>query len=106
MTPGDADSALTIGAVDVNGIVADFSGYGPNAAGQVKPDVCAMGVATIIFNGGSAPFSPPAMALLFPPHKWPDGLPACGKQTHHLHQHKYGVLLFNAPALTAHLHHS
>ena len=56
MTPGDADSALTIGAVDVNGIVADFSGYGPNAAGQVKPDVCAMGVATIIFNGGSAPF--------------------------------------------------
>ncbi len=51
LTPGDADSALTIGSVDVGGIVAPNSGYGPNAAGQVKPDVCAMGQAAAIFSG-------------------------------------------------------
>ncbi|MFI5195975.1 MAG: S8 family peptidase [Chitinophagales bacterium] len=50
MTPGDADSALTIGAVSQSGIVANFSGYGPNAAGQVKPDVCGMGLSAAIFN--------------------------------------------------------
>ena len=50
MTPGDADSALTIGAVDISGTIASFSGFGPNAAGQIKPDVCAMGVNTILFN--------------------------------------------------------
>lgn len=49
-TPGDADSALTIGAVDITGTPASFSSYGPNAAGQVKPDVCGMGVAANIFS--------------------------------------------------------
>ena len=43
LTPGDADSALTIGATDVSGNAATLSGYGPNAAGQVKPDVCTAG---------------------------------------------------------------
>ncbi|MES2703494.1 MAG: S8 family serine peptidase [Bacteroidota bacterium] len=43
LTPGDADSALTIGNVDLSGNVAANSGYGPNAAGQVKPDVCVLG---------------------------------------------------------------
>jgi serine protease AprX len=42
-TPGDANSALTVGAVSSSGAPASFSGYGPNAAGQVKPDVCALG---------------------------------------------------------------
>jgi serine protease AprX len=43
LTPGDADSALTIGATDAEGDIASFSGYGPNAAGAIKPDVCADG---------------------------------------------------------------
>jgi serine protease AprX len=50
LTPGDADSALTIGSVDPSGIPAPNSGYGPNAAGQVKPDVCGMGQPANIFN--------------------------------------------------------
>jgi serine protease AprX len=51
LTPGDADSALTIGSVDVAGVVAPNSGYGPNAAGQIKPDVCGMGQAAAVFYG-------------------------------------------------------
>lgn len=50
LTPGDADSALTIGSVDISGTNAPNSGYGPNAAGQVKPDVCAMGQPGSIFT--------------------------------------------------------
>lgn len=53
LTPGDADSALTVGAVNSSGIPASFSGYGPNAAGVTKPDVCAQGVATMVFLPGN-----------------------------------------------------
>ena len=50
LTPGDADSALTIGSTDNNGIVSGFSGFGPNAAGVMKPDVSAMGTAAAVLN--------------------------------------------------------
>ena len=50
LTPGDADSALTIGAADATGNVYYISGYGPNAAGQIKPDVCGMGASAAIIN--------------------------------------------------------
>ncbi len=51
LTPGDADSALTIGATNYESYSpAAFSGYGPNAAGQIKPDVCAMGMSVTICN--------------------------------------------------------
>lgn len=43
LTPGDADSALTIGNVLATKIPATSSGTGPNAAGHIKPDVCALG---------------------------------------------------------------
>ena len=47
--PGDADSTLTVGAVSVDGIVGDFSSYGPTSDGRIKPEVCAVGVhATIV----------------------------------------------------------
>lgn len=41
--PGDADSILTVGAVDMQGMIAGFSSYGPSADGRVKPEVCAVG---------------------------------------------------------------
>ena len=50
LTPGDADSALTIGSVDNAGNNAVTSGYGPNAAGQIKPDVCDMGHYASVFS--------------------------------------------------------
>lgn len=50
LTPGDADSVLTIGSVDATGTNASNSGYGPNAAGIIKPDVCGMGESAAVFS--------------------------------------------------------
>lgn len=53
--PGDADSALTVGAVTPAGGAAGFSSPGPNAAGRVKPDVSLQGApAVVLFGGGAA----------------------------------------------------
>ncbi|WP_440132703.1 S8 family peptidase [Chitinophaga sancti] len=43
LTPGDADNVLTVGAVDADGRLADFSGHGPTADGRIKPDVVSLG---------------------------------------------------------------
>ncbi|MFF5444023.1 S8 family serine peptidase [Streptomyces sp. NPDC012888] len=46
-SPGSADAALTVGAVDGADVLADFSGTGPRVGdGAVKPDVTAPGVDT------------------------------------------------------------
>ncbi|MCC7051391.1 MAG: S8 family peptidase, partial [Bacteroidia bacterium] len=53
-TPADADSALAVGAVDENGIVAAFSSRGPAPNGAVKPNVMAMGKdATVVDPSGT-----------------------------------------------------
>ena len=44
ITPADADSVLSVGAVSSNGSIASFSSHGPTSDGRVKPEVCAMGV--------------------------------------------------------------
>lgn len=49
-TPADADSILSVGAVDVAGEIAEFSSYGPSADGRVKPEVCAVGAGTALIN--------------------------------------------------------
>ncbi len=41
--PGDADSALTVGAVYNSGTKVGFSSIGPTADGRIKPDVMAQG---------------------------------------------------------------
>ncbi|MFH8488269.1 S8 family peptidase [Streptomyces longisporoflavus] len=44
-SPGSADAALTVGAVDDNDVLADFSSQGPRVGdGAIKPDVTAPGV--------------------------------------------------------------
>lgn len=53
ITPGDADSAFTVGAVDTLGRIGSFSSYGPNSSGQVKPDVSAVGWLAIVANSFS-----------------------------------------------------
>jgi subtilisin family serine protease len=45
--PADADSILSVGAVDRNGLRASFSSIGPSSDLRIKPDVAAMGLATI-----------------------------------------------------------
>jgi len=42
--PSDADSILSIGAVDSVGTIASFSSRGPTYDGRMKPEVCAKGV--------------------------------------------------------------
>ena len=49
-TPADADSVLTVGAVDVDKNIAAFSSFGPSADGRVKPEVCAMGKRTQLIH--------------------------------------------------------
>lgn len=50
LTPGDAFGALTVGAVDAQGIIAPFSSHGPTYDGRIKPDLCARGVGTYSAN--------------------------------------------------------
>ncbi len=46
--PADGDSVLAVGAVDARGSLAAFSSIGPSADRRVKPDVSAMGQATVV----------------------------------------------------------
>ena len=49
-TPADADSILSVGAVNKDRAIANFSSFGPTADGRVKPEVCAMGEGTCLIN--------------------------------------------------------
>ena len=71
LTPADADSVITVGAVDVLGNVANFSSYGPSSDGRVKPTVASVGVATAISSatgpivgGNGTSYATPNMAGL------------------------------------------
>jgi len=46
ITPADADSVISVGAVRQNGMIASFSSHGPTSDGRIKPEVCALGVNT------------------------------------------------------------
>lgn len=45
--PADADSILSVGAVDSGGVYAVFSSQGPTADGRIKPDVAAQGIGVL-----------------------------------------------------------
>ena len=68
LTPGDADSALTGGAVNATRTIAGFSSPGPNSSGRVKPDVCTLGDPAAVFgsvgvtSGSGTSFSTPQLA--------------------------------------------
>jgi subtilisin family serine protease len=58
VSPADADSVLTIGAVGSSRQPAGFSSPGPNAAGRVKPDVCLQGdPAAVLITGNGVGYS-------------------------------------------------
>ncbi|MGZ6523332.1 MAG: S8 family serine peptidase [Bacteroidia bacterium] len=46
--PGDADTILTVGAVDSTGLIASFSSRGPTFDGRIKPNTCAQGVDAVV----------------------------------------------------------
>jgi subtilisin family serine protease len=69
--PGDADSIVTVGAVDKFGGYASFSSTGPTSDGRVKPDVAGQGQGTffqytdsnLVYGNGTS-FSAPIIAGL------------------------------------------
>ena len=67
--PSDAEHVLCIGAVDLNGVHASFSGYHPPGLNDVKPNIVAMGRQTVfassdstISRGNGTSFSSPILA--------------------------------------------
>ena len=44
IAPADADSVISVGAVNRDGTIANFSSRGPTYDGRTKPEVCALGV--------------------------------------------------------------
>ena len=71
VAPADADSVLSVGAVNSVGTIANFSSFGPTSDGQIKPDVVSVGQGTFLSttsgtvgtNSGTS-FSGPNMAGL------------------------------------------
>lgn len=57
-TPADADSVLSVGAVDSNSVVASFSSRGPTADGQIKPEVVARGVRNYVASATTLAYGP------------------------------------------------
>lgn len=71
ITPADADSIISVGAVNVSGQVAPFSSYGPSSDGRVKPTVASVGWGTAISSttgpivaGNGTSFATPNLAGL------------------------------------------
>ena len=52
--PADADSIITVGAVDANQSIVGFSSIGPTEDGRLKPDVMAQGLASVVANSNGA----------------------------------------------------
>lgn len=84
--PADADSAVTVGAVDLSGTILASSSRGPTYDGRIKPDVVAQGVLVATLNwqnpagpaaaagtSASAPLVAGASALILQRH--PDWSP-------------------------------
>lgn len=70
-TPADADSILSVGAVDATGVPGNFSSYGPTSDGRIAPTVASVGVNTFISNaagsiitGNGTSFAAPNLAGL------------------------------------------
>ena len=53
--PADADSVLTVGAVNGTGQLYNITCWGPNSAGKVKPNVMSVGQGTILANTAGNP---------------------------------------------------
>jgi len=69
--PADVDSVLSVGATTIDKSYAAFSSVGPNAIGQQKPDVSAVGSGTVFGNssgnvatGNGTSYSSPLIAGL------------------------------------------
>lgn len=55
LCPGDAESVITVGAVDRTDLIAGFSSRGPTSDGRVKPDVSNVGVSVMSAKANGNP---------------------------------------------------
>lgn len=71
IAPADADSVISVGAVDAFNVSPGFSSHGPTADGRIKPEVLARGVATFLagtdsthdfISGSGTSFATPLVA--------------------------------------------
>lgn len=46
ITPADADFVMSVGSVNADGVLSNFSSRGPTYDGRIKPEICAMGSST------------------------------------------------------------
>ncbi len=53
LAPSDADGLIAVGAIDPDGLVAEFSSRGPTADGRIKPDIAAPGQNIWVADPGS-----------------------------------------------------
>ncbi|MFD9699775.1 S8 family peptidase [Lentzea sp. NPDC059081] len=60
-SPGTADAALTVGAVDHDERIAEFSSRGPTLAGTLKPDLTAPGVGIVAALHSDGRIGPPVV---------------------------------------------
>ncbi len=54
IAPADADSVISVGAVDRSGVRAYFSSRGPTADGRIKPDLMALGRGVYTVDWGTS----------------------------------------------------
>lgn len=66
--PADADSIISVGAVNASGTIAGFSSHGPTSDGDIKPDACARGenasivdLSATVQTGNGTSFASPVM---------------------------------------------
>ncbi|MFD4637188.1 S8 family serine peptidase [Lentzea sp. NPDC058436] len=79
-SPGSAESALTVGAVDRDDSIAAFSSRGPAADGSLKPDVTAPGVGIVAAQNGTTGHVAKSGTSMAAPHA--AGVVALLKQQH------------------------
>ncbi len=79
-SPADADSVISVGAVDSLGVIQAFSSRGPTADGRFKPEVCARGRSTYWAQAWTNAYGPASGTSLATPLV--GGLAALLKEAH------------------------
>ena len=71
LCPADGDSVFAVGSVDISGVIAYSSSWGPNSSGQIKPDGVSVGAGAYyvapdgnVNSGSGTSYSNPNLAGL------------------------------------------